>query len=435
MFSMRHLALATLGWASPVLAQEAPTDPPPVETAPASSPDDEAARRREEAEMAAALGQAQAQAPSTSPTTAETPAAPAAEGTGATSASRGLSNLLNPAISANGLFLAGVSTRDDDAGVEARGDLATGLAVQELEVAFSAVVDPFIRGDLVLAASADEIGFEEAFVTTLELPRVNIRGGLIKAAFGRHNQLHTHAFPFLTGPLPWRAVLGPEGLTAAGVSFDVLLPLPFFAEVNAQVLDDHFGEEWRILANPTPDDPDTPNDESLDRRKLEDLAYVGHLKTLFELSASSTLELGASYVGGRNAFGGWTSLVGGDVTVKWRPLTAERYTSFDWLTEYFWVDRPRAPGEDPRGGAQTHLRYQFAQRWWVQGRGAVLGLPGPRDERTWRGEALAAFVPSEFSALRLQYGLERAQREGAPFVHDVFVQVIFSMGPHPAHAY
>lgn len=425
MFSKRLLALATLGWASSALAQEAQTDPPPA--------DEDAARRQEEAEMAAALGQAQT--PSSAAPESQTPAAPPGEGSGATASSRGLSNLLNPAISANGLLLAGYSTRDDADAVEDRADLETGFAIQELEVAFSAIIDPFIRGDMVLTASAEEIGFEEAYVTTLELPRVNIRGGLIKAAFGRHNQLHTHAFPFLTGPLPWRAVLGPEGIAAPGVSFDVLLPLPFYAEVNAQVLDDHFGETWGILSNPTPDDPDTPNDESLDRRKLEDLAYVGHLKTLFELSSSSTLELGASYVGGRNAFGGWTSLVGGDVTVKWRPLTAERYTSFDWLTEYFWVDRPRAPGEDPIGGAQTHLRYQFAQQWWVQGRVAVLGLPGPRDARTWRGEALAAFVPSEFSALRLQYGIERAQREGAPFVHDVFLQVIFSMGPHPAHAY
>jgi hypothetical protein len=64
-----------------------------------------------------------------------------------------------------------------------------------------------------------------------------------------------------------------------------------------------------------------------------------------------------------------------------------------------------------------------------------MGVPGPRDDRTWRGEALAAYVPSEFSALRLQYGIERAERANASFVHDVFLQVVFSIGPHPVHAY
>jgi len=432
----RLAAFLILGGATPALAQDAP---PPVEggappdEAPPGEPspsEAEATRAREEADMAAALQQAEGPAAGV-----ETARAPASEGTGATASSRGLSNLLNPAISGNGLLLAGYSSRDEEDAVEERADLETGLSIQELEVALSAIIDPFLRADMVLTASAEEIGFEEAYVTTLEIPHLAVRGGLIKAAVGRHNILHSHAFPFLTGPLPWRALLGPEGLAAPGVSVDLLIPLPWYTELNLQVLDDHFGEPWAILANQTPDDPDTEIDESLDRRALEDLAYVAHLKTLFDLSASTTLEVGATVVGGRNAFDGWTSLVAGDMTVKWRPVAAARYTSFDWQTEVLWLDRGHAPGEDPIGGAHTHLRYQFAQQWWVQGRGAVLGIPGSKDERVWRGEALAAFVPDEFSALRLQYGLERAQAEGASFVHDVFLQVIFSMGPHPAHAY
>jgi len=46
-----------------------------------------------------------------------------------------------------------------------------------------------------------------------------------------------------------------------------------------------------------------------------------------------------------------------------------------------------------------------------------------------------ALVPSEFSALRLQYGIERAEAANAPLVHDVVFQLVFSIGPHPAHAY
>jgi hypothetical protein len=71
----------------------------------------------------------------------------------------------------------------------------------------------------------------------------------------------------------------------------------------------------------------------------------------------------------------------------------------------------------------------------VQARGAVLGLPAGDDPRTYRGEALVAFIPSEFSALRLQYALEREAEPAADYIHELFAQVVFSIGPHPAHAY
>jgi hypothetical protein len=271
-----------------------------------------------------------------------------------------------------------------------------------------------------LAGNAEGVGFEEAYVSTLEIPRVTLRAGQMKAAVGRHNLLHTHAFPFITAPLPWRALIGPEGLNDPGVSAEVLLPLPFYAELTAQA----FAGQWLPLEG----------SETIDRRKDRDLAYVAHAKTLFELGESTTLELGASYVGGRNGFGGVTNVVAGDITFKWKPIEAERYQGFDWTTEYVWVDRGHAPTEHTRGGGYSAVRYQFAQRFWVQARGALLGLPAGDDPRTLRGEALVAFVPSEFSALRLQYAIEHEQ-DSDDVLHEVFAQLVFSVGPHPAHAY
>jgi hypothetical protein len=304
--------------------------------------------------------------------------------------------------------------------------------LQEVELRASAIVDPYFRADVSLAGNADEIGFEEAYITTLEIPRVSLRAGQMKATVGRHNLLHTHAFPFITAPLPWRALIGPEGLNDPGVSADVLLPLPFYTEVTAQV----FAGEWLPFEGSLEDNPRTAADEATpDRRHDRDLAYVAHAKTLFDLSDSTTLELGASYIGGRNGFGGMTNVVAGDVTLKWKPLEAERYEGFDWTTEYVWVERDRAPTGKTRGGGYTAARYQFAQRWWVQARGAILGLPAGDDPRTLRGEALVAFIPSEFSAVRLQYALEHEDEPNADYIHEIFAQVVFSVGPHPAHAY
>jgi hypothetical protein len=362
---------------------------------------------------------------------AESPPA-TTDSNGSSGSSRGLSNLMNPAISVAGTFLGGYSSRVAGAAGGVADDLRTGLDVQEIEIRASAIVDPYFRADVALTGNAEGVAFEEAFLTTLELPRVTLRVGQFSANLGRHNLLHTHAFPFLTAPLPWRALLGAEGLRSPGVSADILLPLPFYAELNAQV----FAGEWQVFEGSVPDDPLTVVNEAVpDQRRDRDLAYAGHLKTLFDLGEPTTLELGASYLGGRNGFGGVTNVVAGDVTLKWKPLAEARDLGFDWTTEYVWVQRAEAPVDRTVGGLYTAVRFQFAQRWWVQARGALLGLPEGVAGRVWRAEALAAFIPSEFSAIRLQYAIESDESGAAPPLHEVFAQMIFSIGPHPAHAY
>ncbi len=409
------------------LAPEAP----PLAPAPDDSAKGKTARAQEEAEIAAEMAKNQ-------PAPASPASAPpeenrgSAEGVGASASSSGLSNLMNPAISAAGITLGGATSRPEGAAAAAPADLRTGIFLQEVELRASAIVDPFIRADVSLTGNSESVGFEEAYITTLGLPRVTLRAGRMRAAVGRHNILHTHAFPFITAPLPWRALMGAEGLTDTGVSAEILLPMPFFTEVTGQV----FQGDWAPLEGNIPDNPLTPVNEAVpDKRRDRDLAYVGHVKTLFDVSDATTIEVGGSYVGGRNGFGGLTTLVAADLTLKWRPLGAERYTGFDWTTEYAWVDKEGAPTDRKRGGGYTGVRYQFGQQWWVQARGAVLGLPESDSGRTVRGEALGAFVPSEFSAFRLQYALEKLTNSPQKPIHEVFLQAIFSVGPHPAHAY
>jgi len=343
-------------------------------------------------------------------------------------------NALNPSVSANGLLTAGGASEAP----RRIGDLETGLHIQEVELRFSANVDPYLRADLTLAAHEGHLAFEEAYLTTLEIPHVNIRAGQMYAAIGRHNLLHTHAFPFVTAPHASRVLLGQEGARDPGVSLDVLLPLPFYVEFNAQV----FRGEWAAMQGHGEEEAmaddmldDHAHAEVADERKAHDLAYVGHLKVLLEAGDDATVELGGSYVGGRNGFGGRTDIVGGDLTVKWRPLAAERYTGFDWSSEVLWVQRQGADEDNRLGGAFSGLRYQFAQRFWVQARYGVLGLPEDDTPRSHRVEGLLAFIPSEFSGLRLQYAHETSEQPGAPDVHEVFLQTVFSIGPHPPHDY
>jgi hypothetical protein len=442
---------STAGWvgvglvlltAGPASAQETAGEAPPPEApgaaltpapdaAPVADPAPVPAAPDEEAALAAELAQIQAaEAEDGAGGGADTAATPPAGPGASSSSARGLSNLLNPAFSANGLLLLGGTTRRPRDADPARGELRSGAWIQEVELVASAIVDPYFRADVTLAGNAEEIGFEEAYLTTLELPRLTIRAGKFHANFGRHNLLHTHAYPFVTAPQPWRALLGAEGLVDAGISADLLLPLPFFAELNAQV----FQGEWAPFEGSVPDDPMTPADESVpDRRRDEDLAYLGHGKTLFDLSESSTLELGGSFLGGRDGFGRPSLVAGGDLTFKWRPVEAERYRGFDWTTEVLWAKKGSTPGGRPVGGGTSAVRAQFAQRWWLQARGSVLGVPRGDGPRTLRGELGGAFVPSEFSALRLQVAAEKTTNER--FVFEAFLQAIFSIGPHPSHSY
>ncbi len=325
-----------------------------------------------------------------------------AQGTTAT----GISHVTNPAISANALFMGSYAS-------EQTAEAATGMHVQELEVRFTSFVDPYWKADFILAFPGGEgVEVEEGYVTSLGLPYgMRMQAGKFYAALGRQNLLHTHAFAFLDAPLVNQRLLGDEGLNEAGVSVQWLTPLPWFVEVTGQVLD---GANERFASA---DDGD--------------LLYAGHLKSFHELGDATTVEWGGSAATGGNAAGGTSSLLGADLTVKWRPLGAGTRRAFIWQTEYLRADDD-SPGATAEGGLYTQTQVQFARRWWAEGRLDWLGLPKAEPRRAWRASALLALVPSEFSALRLQYSRLHDEGDNA---HQVMLQLNVTIGAHPAHNY
>ena len=73
--------------------------------------------------------------------------------------------------------------------------------MNEAEVSFQAVVDPYARADFFLAFGADgEVSLEEGFLTFTSLPGgLLAKVGKMKAAFGKVNQLHPHSCRGPTG--------------------------------------------------------------------------------------------------------------------------------------------------------------------------------------------------------------------------------------------
>src|SRR5438876_10236748 len=125
----------------------------------------------------------------------------------------------------------------DDPDLHAEGTRhAVGFTAQEVELAFSAIVDPYFKGEVYLTIpNLEGIEVEEAFVTTTSLPwNLQIKGGSFRSAFGRQNGQHLHVQDFTRRPLINSAFLGSDGLRGPGVQVSWLSPLPFYLTFSAE---------------------------------------------------------------------------------------------------------------------------------------------------------------------------------------------------------
>lgn len=345
----------------------------------------------------------------------------------------GVSTTSNPAISVNALFL-GARTSDELSSELSSGLLSglsselssgpegehghdagnsTGLRVQELEVQFTSFVDPYWKAEVILALpGGDGVEVEEGYVTSLGLPGdVQLKVGKFYAELGRQNLLHTHAYALIDAPQAHQHLLGDEGLNEAGLSLSWLSPMPWFMEVTGQVLDGV--------------------NERFDSDAGADLLYVGHVKSFHELGDATTVEVGASRGTGANHDGHVSTIVGGDLTIKWQPPHAATRRALIWQSEYLRASDD-GPGNTAEGGLYSQVQYQLARRWWVTSRLDLMGLPGHGADRDWGASALLALVPSEFSSVRLQYSHLRAEGETS---HRLLMQLNVTIGSHPAHRY
>ncbi len=357
------------------------------------------------------------------------PRMPRVTGSSADSAfatSTGLSRTFNPAISVNGLFLGTYRSIENN---NPNADVKTGLDIQEMEVQFTANVDTYLRANFRISFEDDEVEIEESFVDLLLFDRLALRAGQFYTHLGKHNLLHTHQFPFIDVPLVNKEIFGKEAFLEVGAGFSYLMPLPWYSEWIFEFVE---GDNVNLFDAPLNDD----------------FAYIFHSRNLWDLNEDTTLEVGGSFSTGRNGTGSalgnrnrTTQVAGANLTLKWKPARQARYKTLVWQSEYIgaWketgvnalsgLDNP----DDNKGGMYSYVQYQFAEQWWVQARYGYFGFHQPdaaNDQQ--RYTALLGYVPSEFSAIRLQYNYidEDISNE-----HQVLLQLNFSLGSHPAHRY
>jgi len=362
----------------------------------------------------------------------------------------GVSREFTPAISVNTLLLGRVADRATDPALN-------GVDLQEAEVQFTSVVDPFWKANLVFAVhpahdhAEGEGGAEEAhahggYEGDLEVAYVDgqalpagfgLRLGKDYLPFGKHVPLHTHQFPFVDAPVAVRVFLGGHGLTEVGARLAHDLPLPWYSDVAAYVVD---GRSEIFAAD------------------SRDLAYGARWSNLFDLSTTSTLELGGSWLHGPlapdyllldagEALTGELDVWGADVTFRWISASASRGPALTATAEVI-LPRPDQGARDPLGWYAL-TQYRFARDWWLGvGAGRVErgvaetfsnDLAGDSDELLAQEEIREyklnlGWVPSEFSAVRLEFAWYDDQ-VGDADERLVSLQVNFTIGSHPAHLY
>jgi hypothetical protein len=471
-------SLALWLWSAAASAQAVPAAPEPISPGPepapaadtaaptaaavppaaASSANDDARRQALEAEFAAALNPSGAAAP-----------APAA-----TASSAGPNPLRLLDLSFDLLGVGGYSTareaelRQLQAG--GHDPKNRGFTVQNVELTFAGVVDPYLRGDANIVLLIDEEGetvieLEEAWLSTLDLPfHLELEAGQFFTEFGRLNPTHPHSWDFVDQPVVSSRFFGPDGLRSPGVQLSWLAPLPFFAELVLSAQNSQ-GETVVSFRN-------APEEAVAGRTLIErdvrgpgDLLYLARLRTSFDLSDELTLVGGLSALFGPNASAGDTDtrIYGGDLFFKWRPLDANQGWPFlAWQTEAMLRRYQAAAVVDADGaeltgattlddvGLYSQLLWGFARPWVVgvrydraRGEPTAFALPegdyassldSLRDSRQ-RYSAVLSYYPSEFSKLRLQYNYDRAEFLAAGDAHAAFLQFEILFGAHGAHKF
>lgn len=348
--------------------------------------------------------------------------------------------LSSPNVSANSLFLMRNSNfHKEDSNSTSIDQTPNGLDVRETELQFYSDVDPYSRLNITLSIAPKyqaegtkvtqkwNLEPEEATVESSAIQDVTLKVGKFKGFLGKHNTLHTHAFPFIEAPLANTKLLGDEGLNDTGLSAAFLLPTRWFSEVTVQYL--RGKGENEEFNSPTP------------------ASGVGllHYKNLNDINEELTVETGVSYAQGGNSYRQTTALTGLDLTFKWRPVSGGKYKSLIWSTEYLSRKQGQSSVADEKAsGIASWVQYQFAERWSALYRYDNLIVKDTFDATTlpndtWERHSVGLnFSSSEFATFKLEFNQRRGgtvSSTNETTEKSAFLQANFTIGAHPAHSY
>lgn len=295
--------------------------------------------------------------------------------------------------------------------------------LNETEVSFQAVVDPYARADFFVSFGRDAetgkygVAIEEGYLTTLSLPaKLQLKVGKFKEAVGRINLMHSHALPFIDLPNAFENYFG-EGLNDEGASLSWLVP-------NKKVYQE-------LIVQVTSGQEESPTFNRGDNNRL---IYLGHLKNFFTLNENATLELGVTAITGPNDSSRNTNIGAADITYKWKPVKMNTYKSLTWQSEVFFnkANNPVTPAKSSFG-LYSFIQYQLAKRWFLTGRYDYAQRPFDKTIVEQAYSLTGGWYATEFSKIELE--AKTTHDTISPRWYQGWLRWIFVIGAHGAHQY
>ncbi len=346
-----------------------------------------------------------------------------------------ISNLANPAIGMSALFLGQAAPNLSE---------PMGMQFQEAELSVISTVDPYwtLTANLVFAADPahgipDTVEAEEAYATCESIPDLQLKVGELRAQFGKHGQLHTHAFPFIQSPIVMGNTIGMEGFKDAGIQASWLTPFPWFCELTG-------GAYTPVANDETANGGQGNHPLDFGSNSQDNIPYLAHLKNLFDVDENTTMELGASDLTGMGVDGLHHAVYGADLTFRNVPLRRSNQNGWILQGEYLKkVSYDDGTYNQESDGWYGSFQYRLSQEWWTGIRAeecfhtvndlAVDPTENSLTGHVQRGTFDIAWLASEFSEVRADYSY--ARNDAGQVDNRVMLQFNYVIGFHPPHSY
>ncbi|MFQ5344923.1 MAG: hypothetical protein ACE5DZ_03065 [Mariprofundus sp.] len=327
-------------------------------------------------------------------------------------------NTGNPSISVIGTFT-GSSLRGGN-GVHKN----SFLPLSEGEFVFGAAVDAHTRLDVTVTAANGGMAVEEGYLTARLPEGFRLRAGRKFIPLGRANEVHPHALVYADTPNGLVNLFGPEKLVGEGVFIDH----PIYLGDSAHSL--LFG----FFQN--------ANDVAFDPTGKNRFGGMARWTGMWDLDDTTTLELGGTYISGRNGIAGSSrsNILGAHLALK-----NSRFDHSGWSLQAEW-NRNRinkAIGHSITDGAYLLGEYDINRNWLAFARydfSRISGGMGHEDAYS----AGIGWKLSEFQSITLQYKHTRhtlAQTAAnlgigpGQKANEAFFRWVVAIGPHRPHSY
>lgn len=304
------------------------------------------------------------------------------------------------------------------------------ISFDETEIQADAALNPFANGTFVFSIADGGVDVEEGYFTIVRgLPNgLGFKAGKYRVGFGKLNQSHPHAYPFIDRFRVLAAYLpGEEAYNEIGGQVSYRLPFP--GDVSSIVSADVFqGNSFH---------PDEAGSRP---------AWLARWSNFFLVKDPSALEIGIDATQGVNnvAAKTTTTIFGADTKLKWW-FNQRNYLILQ--AEVLDMNR-KDPTPDSLGSITvTHmkpfggyifgdynfrklynvgLKYERFQRPQLDANG---NKPSDQSVGAWAGLSLL----EETTLFRLNW--DRFIPKGGQAYNTITLQAVWSMGPHKAHQF